>query len=737
MTARRHFRTAPALLALAIAFAPPAQSAAQQPSGLLDMDTYMEMESVGSPSISPDGNYILFTRGSVDKMNDRNKSELMIMDLSTRRISELETGSFEVSSPIWSPDGTRIAFLSDKSGTNQIHVMWLDTRETKQLTNLDRAPGGIRWSPDGAHISFTSFIPDAGSPLPITMPAFPPGANLARPAVVEDRIAWQRDGTGYTRRGNTQIFIVDADLGGTPRQITFGDTSHGNPRWAPDGTKLYFSGDLIPEEGYERGNSEVHAIDLATLEITTLTDRLGPDNGPIPSPDGRMIAYTGYDENENYSNLSHLYLMDADGSGSRMLAGNLKNSPSGVTWAPDGSGLYYTLGEEGSSNLHFVSTSGDIEKVTDGVHYISGVSIAKNGRAAAINSTFYRPNYLVTFDLDDADELETLVDYNEDVLAGITLGEVEEIWTESVDGWPVQGWLMKPANFEPGREYPLLLWIHGGPVSMYTVRWNWNWQNFAADGYAVLWTNPRGSTGYGQDFVNGINYLYPGKRFPRSHGRRGRRHRPRLHRRGQHVRHREQRRGRPHRLDRGTHRPLPGRGVAAAGHQLALLRGDDGRVGLVPPLPLLSVGGPGGVRRAVTAALRRQRDHPDDAPLGRRGPAHPDAPGRGVLPRAQGARPGDDARQDSGRVPRLALRVAPDHDATLHQGVVRQVPDGGGDGGGWGVGSRASVPWRAAEFTTLHARRPHRRPPTGLPCHQWPAEPRVAVRPPRIRRRMH
>ena len=345
------------------------------------------------------------------------------------------------------------------------------------------------------------------------MPSFPPGANLAKPAVVEDRIAWQRDGTGYTRRGNTQIFIVDADLGGTPRQITFGDTSHGNPRWAPDGTKLYFSGDLIPEEGYERGNSEVHAIDLATLEITTLTDRLGPDNGPIPSPDGSMIAYTGYDQNENYSNLSHLYLMDADGSGSRMLAGNLKNSPSGVTWAPDGSGLYYTLGEEGSSNLHFVSTSGDMEKVTDGVHYISGVSIANNGRAAAINSTFYRPNYLITFDLDDADELETLVDYNEDVLAGITLGEVEEIWTESVDGWPVQGWLMKPANFEPGREYPLLLWIHGGPVSMYTVRWNWNWQNFAADGYAVLWTNPRGSTGYGQDFVNGINYLYPGNDF--------------------------------------------------------------------------------------------------------------------------------------------------------------------------------------------------------------------------------
>ncbi|MXX55133.1 MAG: hypothetical protein F4Z44_05025, partial [Gemmatimonadetes bacterium] len=233
MKTRYSLLSAPLLLALAST----APAAAQDASGLLDMDTYMEMESVGNPRISPDGNHILFTRGSVDKMNDRNQSHLMIMDLATRRIRELETGSFEVSSPIWSPDGTRIAFLSDKSGTNQVHLMWLDTRETVQLTNLDRAPGGIRWSPDGTRISFTMFLPETGSPLPISMPAFPRGANVAAPAVVEDRIAWARDGRGYTPKGNTQIFIVDADLGGTPRQITSGDNSHNNPRWAPDGTK--------------------------------------------------------------------------------------------------------------------------------------------------------------------------------------------------------------------------------------------------------------------------------------------------------------------------------------------------------------------------------------------------------------------------------------------------------------------------------------------------------------------
>jgi dipeptidyl aminopeptidase/acylaminoacyl peptidase len=169
--------------------------------------------------------------------------------------------------------------------------------------------------------------------------------------------------------------------------------------------------------------------------------------------------------------------------------------------------------EKGEANLYFVSLDGKIKKITQGVHYISDYSLARNGQVAAVISNFYRPGYLVTFNLNQPAQMKELVDVNQDILEGVKLGEVEELWFKSSDGLMIQGWLIKPAEFEPGKKYPLVLWIHGGPWAMYNVAFSWEWQNFAANGYAVLYTNPRGSTGYGQDFVNGIQFSYPGKDF--------------------------------------------------------------------------------------------------------------------------------------------------------------------------------------------------------------------------------
>ena len=204
--------------------------------------------------------------------------------------------------------------------------------------------------------------------------------------------------------------------------------------------------------------------------------------------------------------------------GSAFWRGDLPSSPRDVTWAPDNSGVYYVMSERGVANVYFVSRQGERRPVTTGNHVLSQLTLAANGRAAAVRSTSDRPGYLVTFPMGARGAtatapagMATVADVNADVLDGLRLGEVDELLFESPDGLDLQGWLMKPAEFDPARKYPLLLWIHGGPYSMYSVGWNWAWQNFAAQGYAVFFMNPRGSTGYGKAFVDGIKHAYPGK----------------------------------------------------------------------------------------------------------------------------------------------------------------------------------------------------------------------------------
>jgi Tol biopolymer transport system component len=192
--------------------------------------------------------------------------------------------------------------------------MWLDTREVAQLTHLDRSPGSLRWSPDGKKLTFTLFIPDDKSILPVKLPKKPKGAKWAKPAVIVDRLSWRRDGRGPTPKGYSHIFVIDAELGGTPRQLTSGDYSHSDPQWSQDGKKIYFSAIRKPDAEYLRGDSEIYSVDLSTLKIKTLTDRKGPDRGPRISPDGKWIAYAGYDDKNYTSHISNLYLMDIQGT---------------------------------------------------------------------------------------------------------------------------------------------------------------------------------------------------------------------------------------------------------------------------------------------------------------------------------------------------------------------------------------------------------------------------------------
>jgi dipeptidyl aminopeptidase/acylaminoacyl peptidase len=491
---------------------PPALHA-QTKARVLDKDTFMDMESVGTPAISPDGSQVVFSRSFVDKLKDQTRSNIWIVDTAGARLRELTRGNWRDSAPVWSPDGARIAFLSDRDGTTQMHVLFVATGELAQLTHVERTPGNLTWSPDGRQLAFTAFVPDEDPILPVQLPKRPRGAEWAKGATIVDRLAWARDGEGPVEKGSTHVFVLDAVTGGTPRQVTDGGFNHNSPEWSADGQTIYVSGIRKPEAEYLNGDSEIYAIDLKTLAITALTTRKGPDGNPTVSPDGRWIAYAGNDETNFTSSVASLYLMDATGGSQRVWAGALNDSPSNLVWAPDNAGLYFQIRELGSTSIYFAPLKGQLRKIAGGTQVLNGLSVAQNGQAATVRSTPLEPGCIATFDIAHPSAMKKLVDVNADVLAGRPLGQVEEMWFESKDGLKVQGWLVKPVGFEPGKKYPMVLWIHGGPWSMYDVGFSWAFQNFAALGYAVLYTNPRGSTGYGQSFVNGIQYSYPGKDY--------------------------------------------------------------------------------------------------------------------------------------------------------------------------------------------------------------------------------
>ena len=471
----------------------------------LTIDLFLDWEYVNDPQISADGSQIVYTRVMTDKMNDTYESHIWIVNFDGSRERKLCDGS----SPRWSPDGKRLAYIAAHEKRPQIFVRWMDTGGTTQITRLNQGPRNLVWSPDGKKIAFNMFVPYSPTPM-IKMPPMPKGAKWAPRAQVESRLVWRNDRRGNRPFGYTHIFTVPS-TGGTPRQLTSGDFDYNAPDWSPDGQTIIFNATREAEADYEvfADRAEVYALSLKDGRLKALTDRVGPDLAPKFSPDGRYIAYSGFDQKKYMYHVSNLYIMSSNGQNSSILAGKLDRSIRNFTWAPDSKGLYFTAGDKGSSNLHFVPTEADsIKQITKGEQMISSLCLSKNNRAVATLTSPHEPGDLVAFS-PQKPVLKKITGVNDDILEGVKLGDVEEIWYKSFDGLDIQGWIVKPPDFDPNKKYPLMLQIHGGPNSMYNVGFNFEFQNHAANGYVVLYTNPRGSTGYGEEFGNAIQYAYP------------------------------------------------------------------------------------------------------------------------------------------------------------------------------------------------------------------------------------
>lgn len=474
----------------------------------LTLDSYLDWEYVASPQISPDGSQIIYTKRWTDKINDRFESEVWIMNADGSRNRFLMRGG----APQWSPDGKRIAYVAQGQPAGaQIFVRWMDTNQDSQITRVDRSPSGLQWSPDGKRIAFNMLVP-ARPEMRVNMPQRPEGARWVEPPRVIGRLNYRADTQGWTPEGFMHIFVVP-DTGGTARKLTDGDYNHGGISWMNDSNTIVFSGTRKPEAEYVRFGSEVYSMNITTGQIKALTDRNGADSNPEVSPNGRLIAYTGFDLSNNTYTVSKLYLMNADGSNKRVLTANLDRSPSEVMWDTGNDGIYFTTEDKGTNNLWYVSVSGgEPKQITKGNHQLSVSSFSTTGIFAGTLTSPQEPGDVVTFTVRQPTP-RSLTNVNDDVLEGKKLGEVEEFWWDSVGGMKVQGWLVKPPDFSPSKKYPLILYIHGGPHAMYGVGFNFEFHQHAAEGYLVLYTNPRGSTGYGQEFGNAINNNYPGQDY--------------------------------------------------------------------------------------------------------------------------------------------------------------------------------------------------------------------------------
>ncbi len=498
--------------------------ATAQPSRLTVNDVF-NLEVVSDPQISPDGKRVVYVRQFADIMADKRCSNLWIVNLDGTEHRPLTTGNVSDSSPRWSPDGRQLFYISNRDGSAQLYRRWMETGETAKLTNLTQAPSGLALSPDGRWISFVMHVPEP-PPSVIRMPAPPEGAKWAEPAKVIDKLVYRFNGFGYLKPGYAHLFVVPAE-GGTPRQVSSGNFQHGGPFnasdavWAPDGKSLIMAVNRNPNYEFEARDTNIYEYAVADGALRQLTSRKGPESGPAISPDGKLIAYLGFEDRYQGYQVTRISVMNRDGSNSREISGAWDRDAAALRWAADGSGLYFLSDSEGNTGLHFITLDGKVRKLLGNAGsstsaYSGGgaFSIASNGAFVVTQASPRNPGDLAAGSLSNPQTLRALTAVNEDLLGNRRIGAVEEIWyNSSKDNRKIQGWIIKPPDFDPARKYPLILEIHGGPFANYGDRFDLEKQMMAASGYVVLYTNPRGSTSYGQEFGNLIHHAYPGDDF--------------------------------------------------------------------------------------------------------------------------------------------------------------------------------------------------------------------------------
>ena len=480
----------------------------EAPSRRFTADRVFDMEYASDPQVSPDGKSIAYVRHSMDRMTDKDTGQIWMIDLATGSNRPLVNGGTGASSPRWSPDGTRLIYATATDGKPEVRLLYLDSGRSFPLAQFLEGPSEAVWSPDGKHVAFSMFV-KGEAPSFAKAPTPPEGATWNDGVKVIDKLTFRFDGAGYLEDGATQVFVLPVD-GGTPRQVTFGDADMQSPEWLDNDT-LLVSGNTADDRDLDPVESEIYAVELADLSIKPLTTRDGPDMSPVVSPDGKTIAYRGFDDKTLSYQQADLYLMDADGSNQRALAADFAGEFGETVWAPDGKSLYSLSEDHGVLSVYQIDLKGNVSQVVTGLGgasigrpYAEGSFSVSGGKKPVIAYTagfMDKPSEIGVIGANGKDA-KVLTDLNADVLPYLDMAKIEEVKVSSKhDGKEIEAWVALPPDFKADGSFPLILEIHGGPYSMYGPFFASEIQRYAAEGYVTVWSNPRGSTGYGEDFA--------------------------------------------------------------------------------------------------------------------------------------------------------------------------------------------------------------------------------------------
>jgi len=476
----------------------PAQGQERRP---LDLEDMFAIKSVGAPAISPDGEWIAYTVSETSLENESSKTRVWMVPTTGGEAIPMTVADSSLGNPQWSPDGKYLSFTADRGGSkNQVWVLDRRGGEARQLTEVEEGVSSYRWSPDGSRLLLS--VRDAKPEE-----TWAEGRENAPQAPwVIDRLQFKRDGTGYLT-GNRHTHLYTFDLASKALiQITSGDYDDSQATWSPDGRHVAFVSNRT-EEPDGNQNSDIWVVASDNTDggrtLRQITRNPGSDSSPAWSPDGERITYvTRVEPDLIWYATRHLAVVSSSGGEPKVLTRALDRHVRSPRFSADGEAILFRLEDSGENHLARISREGDdLERIVQGPLSAGSFDLGPGGTIAVLVATLDRPNEIHVL---SGRDLRRITHTNDHFLSGIQLAEVKNVQFPSRDGTEIEGFVTLPVGYQEGVRYPTLLRIHGGPVSQFRHAFNLEAQLFAANGYVVVQTNPRGSSGYGQAFSSDL-----------------------------------------------------------------------------------------------------------------------------------------------------------------------------------------------------------------------------------------